>query len=152
MKTAIEELYQLLQEYGTSVTTADIILKVKEFVEKELEAKEEPIQSEEIFKQNRKLRQELISSIRPNAANFDYIKNSPHQTINGSLFIDIDRIMEKYANERLNAEDKPLLQWVQSKIDNYNRIYKESFSKLEHHPYSHEIRVLEEVKQKIESL
>jgi hypothetical protein len=46
-------------------------------------------------------RKELIKSIRPNAANFDYISKSPNQTINGSLMQDIDKIMEQYTNERL---------------------------------------------------
>ena len=60
---------------------------------------------------------ELISSIKINDANIDYIRNHPERKINGSLFLDIKRILNEYAEFKNNVG----LQ----ETDIYNSIYTE---------------------------
>lgn len=47
---------------------------------------------------------ELISSIKINDANIDYIRNHPERKINGSLFLDIKRILNEYAEFKNKVE------------------------------------------------
>jgi hypothetical protein len=60
---------------------------------------------------------ELISSIKINDANIDYIRNHPERKINGSLFLDIKRILNEYA-EFKNKTEYP-------DTDIYDSIYME---------------------------
>lgn len=60
---------------------------------------------------------ELISSIKINDANIDYIRSHPERKINGSLFLDIKRILQEYA-EFKNKTEYP-------DIDIYESIYME---------------------------
>jgi hypothetical protein len=60
---------------------------------------------------------ELISSIKINDANIDYIRNHPERKINGSLFIDIKRILSEYADFKNNYES--------SNANIYDSIYTE---------------------------
>ena len=60
---------------------------------------------------------ELISSIKINDANIDYIRNHPERKINGSLFIDIKRILSEYADFKNNYES--------SNANIYDSIYME---------------------------
>lgn len=47
---------------------------------------------------------ELISSIKINDANLDYIRTHPERKINGSLFLDIKRILKEYAEFKNKVE------------------------------------------------
>jgi hypothetical protein len=68
---------------------------------------------------------ELISSIKINDANIDYIRNHPERKINGSLFLDIKRILNEYAEFKNKVE----LQ----ETDIYYSIYMEVVELVEKH-------------------
>lgn len=46
------------------------------------------------------IKRDLIKTIYVNEANFDYIKNN--KIINGTLFQEIERVMEEYLKIKLN--------------------------------------------------
>lgn len=56
---------------------------------------------------------ELINSIRVNNANLDYISKTG--IVNGSLWLEIERILKKYATEVSRGKDKKIVQLVKQK-------------------------------------
>jgi hypothetical protein len=66
--------------------------------------------------------EELIDSIIPNAANFDYIKM--RHRINGSLWLDIERVMKQYASQEIKAKDEEIVQLKTELSKSQNETYQ----------------------------
>lgn len=78
---------------------------------------------------------ELISSIKINDANIDYIRNHPERKINGSLFLDIKRILNEYADfkNKVELRDDSIYMEVVELVEKDNiqcEFYSETVKKL----------------------